>query len=292
MNLRPFFLLAVGLAFAAGLGAQTTTTGLKKIAISDVRPIGALTESVTAAGRKNSLDRVVQSLDSQLLDRLQNTRKFEVIARSDMSSILKEADFSGGAFQVSGVDYLLVTTLGDFQDYAETREFAALGKSASWRVIRLALVGKIYDGKTGKLIESANIPIELREQTENSANSIKNGDLSDALLQQVTFKAAEAVAARVADVIYPPRIVSKIDRQVTISRGEGSGVELGQRWEVFALGEEMVDPDTGASLGREELKVGLVRITRVNPKTSQAQIIDDDGIDKGALLRLPVGAER
>ncbi|MBK8477059.1 MAG: hypothetical protein IPL39_12405 [Opitutaceae bacterium] len=290
MKLRLSLLAAAGLALAASLGAQTTTTGLKKIAISDVRPIGALVESVTRAGRKNSLDRVVQSMDSQLMDRVQNTRKFEVIARSDMSSILKEADFSGGAFQVSGVDYLLVTTLGDFQDYAETREFAALGKSASWRVIRLAVVGKIYDGTTGKLIESANIPVELREQTENGANSTKNGDLSDSLLQEATFKAADLVAARVADVIYPARIVSKIDRKVTISRGEGSGVEVGQRWVVFALGEEMIDPDTGASLGREELKVGQVRITRVNPKTSQAEIIDDDGIDKGALLRLPVGA--
>jgi hypothetical protein len=292
MKLRNYILASAALAFAASLGAQTTAAGLKKIAISDVKPLGALVESVTAAGRKNSLDRVVQSLDSQLMDRVQNTRKFEVIARSDMSSILKEADFSGGSFQVSGVDYLLVTTVGDFQDYAETREFAALGKSASWRVIRLAIVSKIYDGKTGKLIESTNIPVERREQTENGANSSKNGDLSDALLQQATAEAADAVATRVADVIYPPRIVSKIDRQVTISRGEGSGVSVGQVWEVFALGEEMIDPDTNASLGREELKVGQVRISRVNPKTSQAEIIADSGIDKGALLRLPVGAGR
>ena len=292
MKLRSLLLASAGLAIAAGLSAQATATGLKKIAISDVRPIGSLVESTTAAGRKNSLDRVVQSLDSQLMDRVQNTRKFEVIARSDMASILKEADFSAGDFQVSGVDYLLVTTVGDFQDYAETREFAALGKSASWRVIRLGLVGKIYDGQTGKLIESANIPIELKEQTENAANATKNGDLSDALLQKISFKAADAVAARVADVIYPARIVSKIDRMVTISRGEGSGVALGQVWEVFALGEEMMDPDTGASLGREELMVGQIRITRVNPKTSQAEIISDTGVDKGAVLRLPVGATR
>jgi len=292
MKLRSLILFSAGLAIASGLSAQTTATGLKRIAISDVRPIGSLVESTTAAGRKNSLDRVVQSLDSQLMDRVQNTRKFEVIARSDMASILKEADFSAGNFQVSGVDYLLVTTVGDFQDYAETREFAAIGKSASWRVIRLGLVGKIYDGQSGKLIESTNIPIELKEQTENAANSSKNGDLSDALLQKVTFMAAEAVAARVADVIYPARIVSKIDRMVTISRGEGSGVAIGQVWEVFALGEEMTDPDTGASLGREELMVGQVRITRVNPKTSQAEIISDTGVDKGALLRLPVGAIR
>lgn len=290
MNFRLLSLCTAGLALATGLAAQTAATGLKKIAISDVRPIGSLVESTTAAGRKNSLDRVVQSLDSQLMDRVQNTRKFEVIARSDMASILKEADFSGGNFQISGVDYLLVTTVGDFQDYAETREFAALGKSASWRVIRLGVVGKIYDGQSGKLIESTNIPVELKDQTENGANAVKNGDLSDSLLQKATFKAAEAIATRVTDVIYPARIISKLDRMVTISRGEGSGVAIGQVWEVFALGEEMIDPDTGASLGREELQVGEIRIVRVNPKTSQAEIISDTGVDKGAILRRPVGA--
>lgn len=287
MNFRSIFLVSAGLAVSNLLIAQSTSPGLKKIAISDVRPIGSLVESVAESGRKNSLDRVVQSLDSQLMDRVQNTRKFEVLARSDMKSILKEADFTGGAFQPTEVDYLLVTTVGDFQDFAETREFAALGKSASWRVIRLGIVGKIYDGKTGKLIESTNIPVEMRDQTENGANSTKNGDLSDALIQQVTFKAADLVAARVADVIYPARILSKLDRVVTISRGEGSGVATGQLWEVFALGEELIDPDTGASLGREELKVGQVRITRINPKTSQAEILSDNGIDKGAVLRLP-----
>jgi hypothetical protein len=96
----------------------------------------------------------------------------------------------------------------------------------------------------------------------------------------------------VADVIYPPRVVSKIDKQVTISRGEGTGVLVGQIWDVFALGAEMTDPDTGASLGREELKVGQVRISRVNPKTSQADILSDTGVDKGALLRPAGTAQR
>jgi hypothetical protein len=291
MKKRTLLVSLISLAAAAGLMAQTAT-GLKKMAISDINATPALVESTTKADRKNSLDRVLQALDSQLIDRVQNTRKFEVIGRSDMASILKEADFSGGNFKVSGVDYLLVTTLSDFQDYAETREFAALGKTASWRVIRLTIIGKIYDSKSGKLIESANFPVEARDQTEVGANSTKNGDLSDALLQQVSTAGAEMVANRVADVIYPPRIVSKIDKQVTISRGEGTGVLVGQIWDVFALGAEMTDPDTGASLGREELKVGQVRISRVNPKTSQADILSDTGVDKGALLRPAGTAQR
>jgi len=35
------------------------------------------------------------------------------------------------------------------------------------------------------------------------------------------------------------------------------------------------------------VKVGKVKITQVNPKTSTAEILDDTGIDKGAILRKP-----
>ena len=53
----------------------------------------------------------------------------------------------------------------------------------------------------------------------------------------------------------------------------------------FALGEELIDPDTKESLGREEVKVGKVKISQVNPKTSLATILEDTGIDTGAVLR-------
>ena len=59
----------------------------------------------------------------------------------------------------------------------------------------------------------------------------------------------------------------------------------GDTFNAFALGQELIDPDTKESLGREELKVGKVKITQVNPKTSTAEILDDTGIDKGTILR-------
>jgi hypothetical protein len=95
---------------------------------------------------------------------------------------------------------------------------------------------------------------------------------------------AEKIATHLADVIFPPKVLTKRDTTVTINRGEGGGVAEGDIFNVFALGEEMIDPDTKESLGREEVKVGKVKISQVNPKTSQAQILEDTGIDKGAVL--------
>ena len=76
----------------------------------------------------------------------------------------------------------------------------------------------------------------------------------------------------------------KRDNIVTINRGEGGGLAAGDLFNVYALGEVLVDPDTKESLGREEVKVGKVKITQVGTKTSQAEILEDTGIDKGAVL--------
>ena len=286
MKLSRFLSIAAVAALGStAFGAAPAAPGLKKIGISDVKPTPAIVAKAESNGTRNSIERIVQGLDSQLIDRVHSTRKFDVIARSDLSSILKEHDFTGGTFKVSGVDYLLVTSIDDFQDYSETRLFPAIGKSASWRIIRLSAVGKIYETATGRLLESANFPLEIRDQEENASNDRKNGELSDRLLEDITNQMADKIANRVVDVIYPARVIAKMDKQVTINRGDGTDIAVGQVWNVYALGQELVDPDTGASLGREELRVGQVRIRRITPKFSVADILEDTGIDMNAILR-------
>jgi len=54
---------------------------------------------------------------------------------------------------------------------------------------------------------------------------------------------------------------------------------------VFALGEPLIDPDTQEMLGREEVRVGKVRIVSVQPRFSTAEILEDLGITKGTVLR-------
>jgi len=60
-------------------------------------------------------------------------------------------------------------------------------------------------------------------------------------------------------------------------------LELGRIIE--SMNSQLIDPDTKEPLGREEVKVGAVKITQVNPKTSTAEILDDTGINTGAVLR-------
>ncbi len=257
----------------------------------------AVGQSAAAAGKGASLDRIVQALDGQLIDRFHNTRKFQIVARNDADLLQEEAAATGKEFAFPDADYALILSIDDFQDVSQTASFASLGKSVKKRTIRLSSVGKVYeremvDGKaTFKILETANFQEEIFDTEEildgSSGSEITgDGDLSDALLLQMTRGMAEKVAQRVANVVFPAKIIAKTGATVTLNIGDGTDVAVGQLWEVFAVGEELIDPDTGVSLGREEASVGKVRITRVNPKFSQATISGEDlGIDKGAIVR-------
>ncbi|MBI5677541.1 MAG: hypothetical protein HZC52_03400 [Planctomycetes bacterium] len=245
---------------------------LETLGVGSVKLTPAVVQSAARIGKKVEMDRVVQSLDGQLIDRINATRKFQVVGRSDLKEVLKEQSFTDSGnvdtndkaaaqqFKLAGAKYILVTTVDDFQDYNEVPTFQGTGRSATKRVVRLSCVGKIYDSTTGKLLESTNFQISNKDVSENKTN-------------------------RVTDVIFPPKVLSKRGKQITINRGDGTDIAVGQIWNVFTLGEELIDPDTKESLGREEILIGKVKIIGVLPKTSTAEIIEDLGIDKEAVLR-------
>jgi len=288
------------------------------LAVSSIKPTPALAASVNSktvveshvAGvnggakdetlvldTKQELNRIIESLDGQLIDRINVTRKFEVVGRSDLSDVMKEQELGasgnvdaktaaqGG--KLAGAKYLLVATVDDFQDYFERAVFEGTGRSATKRVFRFSIVGKIYDS-TGKLLESANFQTgnDAFKQIQQERNySVNNGQLSDEMMVALSRSMAEQIANHLADVIFPAKVITKRDALVTINRGEGGGVAVGDLFNVFALGEELIDPDTKESLGREEVKVGKVKISEVNPKVSKAEVLEDTGIVAGAVLR-------
>lgn len=284
-------------ALLPALASAQEAGGKSTIAISSIKPTPSL-EATVKPDKKLELGRIIESLDSQLIDRVNATRKFDVVGRSDLNDIMKEQDLGASgnvdaktaakAGKLTGAKYLLVTTVDDFQDYVETATFEGTGRSSTKRVFRFSVVGKVYDSSTGKLLESANFQTgndAFKTITENRSYSVKDGNLTDEAMVAVSRDMAQKIANRVADVIFPAKVLAKRDKEVTINRGEGGGVAVGDTFNAFALGEELIDPDTKESLGKEEVKVGKVKITQVNPKTSIAEILDDTGIDKGAVLR-------
>ncbi len=284
------------LAFAAAAVAPSSAQQLDTLGISDVQVNPAVRESVSQSGKTIAMNRVLEALDGQLIDRINNTRKFQIVGRSDLPAILREQDLAESGLiaerpadapelRVSGVNYILVPVVDDFQDYVETAEFEAIGQRAQRRIVRFSTVARIYNAADGRLLESANFQISNRDVAEQAGHLSRDGDLSDRMLVAITREMAERIALRVIDVTHPATVLAKTGNQVTINRGDGAGMVPGETWEVFAIGDELIDPGTGISLGREEVPVGEVVINRVNPLVSTALIEEDYGIERLHVLR-------
>jgi len=300
--------VAIVVCLSGVVKAQPAEDRRPKIGIAEVKIAPTLIESVRHEGhdKTTSLGRVVEAIDGRLIDRLHNTRKFRVISRSDLDAIFKEQNFalSGNvdtndpaaaqSFAVAGVQYLVVTTVDDFQDFKEEATFKGTGRKATKRVVRLGAVAKLYDSTTGELLESASVQLgpgdpdyeKIRELTSVRNYTKTDGRLDDRLLVQCAVVMADRVANRIVDVLFPAKVIGKTGNQVLINRGDGTDIAVGEVWSIYALGEEMIDPDTGISLGVEEVLIGSVQITDVQPMFARSKIIGEDmGIAKAQILR-------
>ncbi|HNC23942.1 MAG TPA: hypothetical protein PLU52_07030 [Opitutaceae bacterium] len=286
-------LSAVALAFAPAASAQEGS-GKKKLAITKIAATDALSKRMAKQGVGLSLDSVLEALDSQVYDRMLNTRRFEILERSDADALAKESSAAGEAFAFNKADYILTIRVDSFNDRMEERKLASLGKTIRARTIELSAVAKITEVATQRAIASTNFKVSKRDSENRSDNTTQRvGEGSDDLMIQAVTEMAGKIAARAADVVSPARVIGKRDNVVTINRNDQSGIKVGQVWEVFALGEELVDPDTGDKT-REEVLVGKVKITRVTPQNSQGETMSDTGIERGAIVRLagePAGDE-
>ena len=75
---------------------------------------------------------------------------------------------------------------------------------------------------------------------------------------------------------------------VSLNRGEGAGIAVGDVYDVFAEGEALVDPDTGEVLGSNEVKVARVEVAQVLPKFSKARLVAGEP-EKGDVCRVAQG---
>ena len=295
--------LASGQADAAGAGKP-------RLAIREIAASKAVQTQAGAEGALNVLNQIVEGADPQLMTAIDGTRRFELVARADLPSVIKEQNLaeSGNvntldpqaakALQLAGAAYLATVTIDNFQDVTERTVLPGqFGDSqAERRTIQIQGVVKIFNSTTGALYRSTAVTLNESAVDEVLAGVQQQGRKTNALIGKVTSLFAAAAANAITESLAPAKVIGYTMGQITFNRTADSGVKNGQIWEVLAPGQEMVDPDTGEALGSEEIRVGWARVTNAGPRFSTAQAIEDFGIDRGSIMRvrpegLPAGVD-
>jgi hypothetical protein len=84
---------------------------------------------------------------------------------------------------------------------------------------------------------------------------------------------AEQIGRRILEAIYPIRVIDANNDRVTLNEG-GRGIVVGQIYDVFALGEEKLDPYTGEKLGQQEIPVAKIKIASTTAKMSTGAVVE------------------
>ena len=291
------------LALSSPIHAQlptTASTGNKaRLAIRDIKPTASVTANAATHGQTDALNQIVDACDSQLLNAIEQTRKFEIVARADLKEILKEQDLEtlglGGsadsqgarAFELLGAGYVLTVTIDNFQDVVTRAVLEGqLGSDvAERREIQIQAVVKIFDSSKGTLVRSSSQSFTTKQVSQVPTGQQREGRATNQVLGDVAKLVSSYAANDLTDFVFPPKVMAMTFGVLTFNRTKESGVSVGQWWEAFALGAAMTDPDTGESLGAEEIHIGWAKVTDAGAKFSKAQVFADNGVDCGMILR-------
>ena len=267
---------------------------LPVLGVSEIYASKALATSIKTA----KID--TQELARQIEESVRATRRFKLVER-DLAvmnnSIFKEQEYidvknssalSGETLKmISGLDYLIQPIVVSFtisirkapKEEDPNKLLYTCSGAAAVTVKLLKPVDK--DSKVGDKREAGEIKYQTTRETElkSTANACKNITSDDDTA--ATFEAwrvmsrdlAQKITNAAVGYIFPVLVMQVRGDDIFVNRGEGAGINPGEIYEIYSVGEDMIDPATNESLGSEEILLGEVKITRVNPKFSIATAV-------------------
>lgn len=297
----PFLASAEAFAQSAPTAAKAVApaVAMESVGVVPAKVTPSVVEKVKRQGKTLELNAFTEALENRLTVALSGTRKFKVVTRGDLDAVIKEQNLAASgnldaadpqlakAFKLAGVKSILLVTIDDFQDRDEEFKSESMGQTFRRRTIRAGASAKLLDTTTGQVKESVAIPPVTQDDLRAIlAKLTSSADRADAIAPELARLVSERVAQRLVDARFPAKVMAKSpDGVVTFNRGDGSGVQVGQEWGVYAVGEELVDPDTGETLGAEEVLIGRAIVTDVEAKFAKARLLKDQGVARGAVLR-------
>ncbi len=232
-------------------------------------------------------DRLGEAAADVFVTNLLETGKFSLIEREKVDLILREQDLgASGAItpqtaakigKMLGVDLMLTGSVSQFSVSRTGASIGGIGGSVTTG--KVVLQSRMIDTTTGEILVAAEEDNKknLIGARYKSANFKQNFDYG--LAHEVMHPAVEKMVAKIVEktagmspASHSGRIIKVEGSKVWVNLGAGSGVKVGDAFDVYRKGEELIDPDTGLSLGAEEEKVGQITITEVKDKYSLGSV--------------------
>ena len=248
-------------------------------------------------------DNLGKAAADELVTQLFRSGSYSIIERAQLDALLAEQDLgASGAVnsstaakigQLLGVQLVLTGSITQFSIERTSGGFRGFGASVSRAESVLDV--RLVDTSTGEIL--------LAESGEGrktfgggsflgvgGARQFDAGVAQEALrpaIEQVSEKIASQAGrfASLKPVAPPAQIVGSRDGSIYINQGENYGVQVGQRFQVVRVVDELRDAN-GNVLDRITDNVGVLEVTSVLSQSAICSIVEGDATEGDTIQRL------
>ena len=248
----------------------------------------------------------VNGIEAILTDALARTARFRLVERAQLNSVLAEQDLatSGRVAQPSaaatgnvlGAQYLIQGVVTNYEPDTEGKD---IGVGAITRKVpllggvkfknRKGIVGmnfRLIDAETSEIVFTKQVDSRIEEKglalgaagwgDDLGLGGFMSGYAKTPIGQAVIAACNEGVFELIKQIGAQPTagsIVKADAQEIFVNLGEDR-VAIGDTLQVMSMGEELIDPDTGISLGAEATVLGDIQVFRVAEKFSVARPVN------------------
>lgn len=266
----------------------------------------------------------VNGIEAIVIDSLAKTGRFRLVERTQLGNVLQEQDLatSGRIAQPSaaatgnvlGAEYLVQVVITDYESNTSGKG-GGVGGLLSKKVPllggvkggsstgRVGLNIRLIDAETSEITFTKQIEAVIEETNLSFGGIGVVGDLGlggfmssyakTPIGQAVIAGINEGVFELIKEVGAKPAegsIVKADAAQIYTNLGQDT-VAVGDRLQVLRKGEELIDPETGLSLGGSSTSLGEIEITQVQEKFSIASPVSLNGTpERGDTVRATAAA--
>ncbi|HPC83701.1 MAG TPA: CsgG/HfaB family protein [Thermoanaerobaculaceae bacterium] len=235
--------------------------------------------------------------------------KFSVIDRERLDALMREKNLSLGgdvdpstavkAGKLLGVEYFLFGNVTEFGEQENKAKVGwGFGVDVKKKKFVAALDCRIVNTTTGEIVwadtgkkEESNVNVFVL----GTGGGVDDDRMFDKVLRPVVAELASKIknlelatsgGPVPASEVKSGKIAKVEGATVWINLGSANGINVGDTFTVYELGEPIKDPDSGEVLGQDEKKIGRIRVTAVKgPKYSECTIVEGSRLAAGNIVK-------
>ncbi|MCK4559293.1 MAG: hypothetical protein KAV45_05875 [Calditrichia bacterium] len=244
-----------------------------------------------------------------LVTSLVESDKFIVIERAELDELLKEQGLGQTGLvtpqsaakvgQLLGLQRIITGSITEFGS-KKSKVGGGIGGfnlGVSTTTARVVVDLRIINVNTGEIVMAKSAEGEdsstgldnvgMDDIDFHNSSTWDNTQLGIASRESIN-ECVEFIAEDMAGLPWEGKIIKASGTTIYMKPGSKGGVQPGMVFSIYRAGEELIDPDTGLSLGSEESKIGEIQYTGdvADGKAGKALVKSGTGFQAGDLVRI------